>query len=137
MARKRGKHETCEGGGGGDGIHVDGCHGWDAWGHEVDEVGMGRWHVIGRHGGGVTPEYGVEGGVDVHEQGWGGKPGVVQVQVECGWWQVSEGRFNSSGYDGGDGVLWRVDEGGVDEDGVVGRACDPRRGGGGERVPGR
>ena len=33
---------------------MDGCHGWDAWGHVVDKVG--RWHVIGGHGGGVTAE---------------------------------------------------------------------------------
>ena len=106
MAQKHGKHKTCEGGGGGDRIHVDGCCGWDTWGHEADEVGMGRWHVIGGHGRGVAPKYRIEGGVDVHEWGWGGKPGVVRVQVECGWWRVSEGRVDSSGYDGGDGVSW-------------------------------
>ena len=65
-ARKHGKCKTCGGGcacigagsdgNDGDGIHVDRCHGWDAWGHEavVDKVGM--WNVIGEYGGGVTAE---------------------------------------------------------------------------------
>ena len=86
-AQKHGECETRGGGcgcigpdsGGSDGdrIHVDRCHGWDAWGHVVDEVG--RWHVIGGHGGGVTAEYGIEGGADVHERGWGGKRGRFWV----------------------------------------------------------
>ena len=112
---------------------MDRCHGWDAWGHVVDEVGT--WPVIGEYGGGVTPEYRIEGGADVHEWGWGGKPGVVWVQVECGWWWVSEGGIDSSGYNGGDRVLWLVDKGGMDEDGAICRACGPGHGGGGG-VPG-
>ena len=73
---------------------MDGFGVCDVGGHEAGEVGMSRWHVIGGHGGGVTPEYRIKGRVDVQERGWGGKPGVVWDQVDtsmCGWWQVSEG----------------------------------------------
>ena len=89
---------------------MDGCRGWDTWGHEaaVDEVGT--WHVIGEYGGGVTAEYGIEGGVDVHEWSWGGKRGVVRVQVDTRgccwhsiWWWADKGRV-----DGSDPVLWNV-----------------------------
>ena len=80
---------------------MDGCHRWDAGGHEA--------------------------GAGVLEQGSGigGAGGCGECQR--GWVGVS----------GGGGVSWRVDEGRVDEGGVVGGACDPRRGGGGECVPGR
>ena len=106
---------------------MDGCHGWDAWGHEagIDEVGIIRWSVLGGHGGGVAAGCRIDGGADVHERGLGGEPRVIWVQVECGWWRVNEGGVGSSGYNGGNGVSWRVDGGVMDEDGAVCGACDP------------
>ena len=77
--------------------HVDRCHGWDVWGHEAVVDKVGRWQVIGGHGGGVTAAYGIESGVDVHEWGWGGKRGSFWIQADtrgCRWWQVSEGGVN-------------------------------------------
>ena len=73
-AWKCGKHETCEGGSGSNRIHMDGCCGWDAWGHQVgiDEVGIVRWSMLGGHGRGVAAKCRINGGADVE---WGSGAG--------------------------------------------------------------
>ena len=54
-----------------------------------------------------------------------------------GWGECKRGGVGASMYDGGGSVSWQVDRGVVDEGGVIGGACDPGCGGGGEHVPGR
>ena len=74
---------------------MDGCHRWDAGGHEAGAGGAG------------VLEWG---------SGAGGAGGCGKCK--CGWVKVS----------GGGGVSWRVDEGVVNEGGVVDGACDPGHG---------
>ena len=92
-ARKHGKCTTCEGeGGGGDGVHIDGCCRWDAGGHEA---GVGGTGVL-------------EWGLGAGGAGGGG--------------EHKHDRVDSSGYYGGDGVSWQVNGGVMDEDGAMGGA---------------
>ena len=63
------------------------------------------------------------GGAGVLERGSGAGGAGGCGERKRGWVEVS----------GGGGVSWRVDEGAVDEGGVIGGACDPGHGGGGER----
>ena len=74
---------------------MDGCCRWDAGGHEVGA-----------------------GGVGVLEQGLG-------AGGADGHGKHKHDKVDSSGYYSGNRVSWRVDEGGVDEDGAIGGVCDP------------
>ena len=63
-----------------------------AWGHEagIDEVGIVRWSMLGRHGGGVAAKCGIDGGANVE---WGSGAGGAggRGKHECGWVEVSGG----------------------------------------------